>query len=118
LADQLRGVTAAMPCSGRIHVDVSPVSADDLKALLKTVEGDANGIVKDGRRLEVDRLCHLKRARQHYSVNSQRPTPNNFQWLTPAELDHLEVAGRQAAERGIEFVVVPAAVHCAADIHV
>ena len=30
---------------------------------------------------------------------------------TPAQLDHLEVVGGQAAERGVEIVVVPAAVH-------
>jgi hypothetical protein len=58
LADQRRRVAPAVPRGGRIHVDVSPVAVDDLKAFLEAIQGDANGIVMDGRRLKVDRLCH------------------------------------------------------------
>ena len=36
----------------------------------------------------------------------------------PAESHHLEVAGREACEGGVQLAVIPAVVHSAGDVHV
>ena len=59
-ADERRRLAPAVSRGRGVDVHVLPVRIDDLETFSQAVERGADGVVMDGRWMDMDRLCHRR----------------------------------------------------------